>query len=54
MPLLILPIITFDASSTQDVVDWAGTIVGDLMPLLVIIIGLAIGAWIIRAIIQSR
>lgn len=52
--MILSSIIDFNASSTAEVVNWAGTIVGDLMPLLVIIIGLAIGAWVIRAIIQSR
>jgi len=50
----MLTIITFTESNINEVVGWAGSIVGDLMPLLVVIIGIAIGAYIIKVILHLR
>lgn len=44
-------IITLTDQNITDIVGWAGTIVGDLMPLLIVIIGIAIGAYIISVVI---
>lgn len=46
--MLILPFTTDDITA---IVNWAGTLVGDVMPLLVVIIGISIGAWVISIII---
>jgi len=37
-----------------DIVGWAGVLIGDLMPLLVVIIGISIGAFIIKLIMNAR
>lgn len=50
----MLTIITMTEQNITDIVGWAGSLVGDLMPLLVVIIGLAIGAFIIKVILNLR
>lgn len=50
----MLSIITFSASDTEAIINQAGELVGDLMPLLIIIIGISIGAYIIRVILHFR
>lgn len=50
----MLTIITMTEQNITDIVGWAGTLVADLMPLLVVIIGLSIGAFIIKLIMNSR
>jgi len=44
-------IITLSSEDITAIVGWAGTLVGDLMPLLIVIIGIAIGAFVIRVIL---
>lgn len=50
----MLTIITMTEQNITDIVGWAGDLIGDLMPLLVVIIGIAIGAYVIRVIINMR
>ena len=50
----MLSIITMTEQNITDIVGWAGTLIGDLMPLLVVIIGISIGAFIIKLIMGSR
>ena len=50
----MLSIITFSASDTEAIVGWAGTLVGDVMPLLIVIFGITIGAYIIRVILNLK
>jgi len=50
----MLSIITFTATDTDAIVDWASTMVGDVMPLLIIFIGITIGAYLIRVILNLR
>lgn len=47
--MLILP---FTPDDITAIVGWAGVLVGDLMPLLVVIFGISIGAWVIQIIIS--
>ena len=47
-------IITLTATDTDAIVEWAGTLVGDLMPLLIIIFGITIGAYIIKVILNLK
>lgn len=49
----MLTIITITEENITAIVGWAGSLIGDLMPLLVVIIGISIGAYIIRAIIMN-
>lgn len=50
----MLTIITMTEQNITDIVGWAGSLIGDLMPLLVVIIGIAIGAFIIKVILNIR
>jgi hypothetical protein len=50
----MLTIISFSEQNITDVVGWAGSLVGDLMPLLVVIIGIAIGGYVIKVILHLR
>lgn len=50
----MLTIITFTEQNITDIVGWAGSLVGDVMPLLIVIIGIAIGAFIIKVIMNIR
>lgn len=50
----MLTIITITEENITAIVGWAGDLVGDLMPLLVIIIGISIGAFIIKTILNLR
>jgi len=50
----LFTIITLTSENIDDIVDWAGSIVADLMPLLIVIIGIAIGAFIIKVILHIR
>lgn len=49
----MLTIITITEANITAIVGWAGSLISDLMPLLVVIIGISIGAYIIRAIIMN-
>lgn len=50
----MLTIITMTEQNITDIVGWAGDLIGDLMPLLVVIIGIAIGAYVIKVILNIR
>lgn len=50
----MLTIITMTEQNITDIVGWAGDLIGDLMPLLVVIIGISIGAFIIKVILNMR
>ena len=50
----MLTIITITEQNITDIMAWAGDLVGDLMPFLVIILGISIGAFIIRTILNLR
>lgn len=45
-------IITFTDANITAIVGWAGTLVGDLMPLLIVIFGISIGAYVIQVIVS--
>ncbi|GAH91391.1 unnamed protein product [marine sediment metagenome] len=47
----LFTIITITDANITAIVGWAGTLVADLMPLLIVIIGISIGAFVIRVII---
>jgi hypothetical protein len=38
----------------NEILNWVSTIVSDLMPLIVVILGIGIGFWIIRAILRIK
>jgi len=50
----MLTIITMTEQNITDIVGWAGDLIGDVMPLLVVIIGISIGAFIIKVILNMR
>lgn len=50
----MLSIITITEGNMTDIVAYAGELVGDVMPLLVVIIGIAIGGYVIRIILNIR
>lgn len=50
----MLSIIPLTGENVSAIVGYAGTIISDLMPLLIVIIGIAIGVWIIKAILSLR
>lgn len=50
----MLAIITFTEQNVAGIVGYAGELVGDLMPLLVVIIGIAIGGYVIKVILGLR
>lgn len=50
----MLTIITITEANITAIVGWAGSLVSDLMPLLVVIIGIAIGGFVIKVILNMR
>lgn len=50
----MLTIITISEANITAIVGYAGELVGDLMPLLVVIIGIAIGGYVLRIILNLR
>ena len=54
MIFLLPTIIPLSDEDITAIVGWAGQLVGDLMPLLIVIIGIAIGAFIIKVILHIR
>lgn len=50
----MLTIITMTEQNITDIVGWAGSLISDLMPLLVVVIGIAIGAYVIKVILNMR
>jgi len=48
----LFSIITISDADITGIVGWAGTLVGDLMPLLIVIFGISIGAYVIQVIIS--
>lgn len=50
----MLTIIAMTEENINQIVGWAGSLIGDLMPLLVVIIGISIGAFIIKVILNMR
>jgi len=50
----MLTIITMTEQNITDIVGWAGSLIGDLMPLLVVIIGISIGAFVLKVILNMR
>lgn len=52
--MLVSSILTISEQNIADIVGYAGTLVGDLMPLLIVIIGIAIGGYVIRVILNIR
>ena len=49
--MLLIPI---TATDTDAIVEWASTIVGDVMPLLIIFIGIAIAGYVLKVILNLR
>jgi len=52
--MLVGSILTISEQNITDIVGYAGTLVGDLMPLLIVIIGIAIGGYVIKVILNIR
>ncbi|GAH94207.1 unnamed protein product [marine sediment metagenome] len=50
----MLSIITFTDADVSSTVAWASMLVGDLMPLLVLIFGIAVGGFVISVILKLR
>lgn len=50
----MLTIITMTEQNITDMVGWATTLIGDLMPLLIVIIGISLGAFILKVILTLR
>lgn len=50
----MLAIISFSETNIASIVDWASEIVSGVMPLMVVIIGIAIGAYIIKVVLNLR
>lgn len=50
----MLSLIAFSEQNITDIVAWAGDIVGGLMPLLIVILGIAIGAFVVKVILNLR
>lgn len=46
--------ITFTEGNITAIIGYAGELVGDLMPLLIVIIGIAIGGYVLRIILNLR
>lgn len=47
-------IIEFSEANIESVVSWAGDLISGVMPLLVVIIGVSIGAYIIKVVLNLR
>lgn len=47
-------IIPLTPTHIDELLAYAGELIGDLMPLLVVIIGISIGAFVIRVILRLR
>lgn len=45
-------IITLATSDMSGILGYAGELVGDFMPLLIVVIGISIGLWVINAILH--
>lgn len=50
----MFPLFTFTTNDMLGITGWATEVVGDAMPLLIVIIGIAIGVWVIRAIFHQQ
>lgn len=50
----MLNIITISPENITAIVGYAGELVGDLMPLLIVIIGIAIGGYVLRVILNLK
>lgn len=50
----MLTIITITEENITAIVGWAGDLISDLMPLLVVVIGITIGAYVIKVILNMR
>lgn len=50
----MLTILTISEQNITDIVGYAGGLVGDLMPLLIVIIGISIGGFVITTILNIR
>lgn len=51
---MFLSLFTFSTEDITAITGWASEVVGDAMPLLIVIIGVAIGVWVIRAIFRQQ
>lgn len=45
---------SFEEADITAIIGHAGDIVGDTMPLLIVILGIGIGLWVIRVILNLR
>ena len=50
----MITIFTLTQANMDEIIGYAGTLVGDVMPLLVVIIGIAIGGFVIKVILNIR
>lgn len=50
--MLLLSIINLSTNDINGIVGWAGTLVGDLMPLIIIVIGISIGIWVVTSFLR--
>jgi len=51
---MFLSLFTFSSNDITAITGWASTVVGDAMPLLIVIIGVAIGIWVIVSIFHLK
>ncbi len=52
--MLVGSILTITEQNMADIVGYAGTLVADVMPLLIVIIGIAIGGFVIKVILNIK
>jgi len=50
----MLTIFTITQANIDQIIGYAGSLVGDVMPLLVVIIGVAIGGFVIKVILNIK
>lgn len=47
-------LIPMTANDVNGIADWGTEVVGDMMPLIIIVLGIGIGIWVVNAFIRNK
>lgn len=54
MILFLTLLIPMTANDVNGIADWGTEVVGDLMPFIVIVLGIGIGLWVVNSFIRNK
>lgn len=52
--IFFISLIPLSANDVNGIADWGSEVVGDLMPFIVIVLGIGIGLWVVNSFIRNK